>query len=85
MQINYEDLRKWLKEYTDSINFGKINVSDLVTESTFTQPSKASNFSNSTSGKTVIKFECDTIKLELKENYDKAFLFNLLEVLAYAK
>lgn len=85
MQINHEDLRRWLKENTDSINFGKINVSDLVTKSTFTPSSKAANFSNSTLSKTVIKFECDTIKLELKENYDRAFLSNLLEVLVYAK
>ncbi len=81
MNIDHEDLRKWLKENTDSINFGKINVSELVAK----QITTATTQNTSNSNKTIIKFECDTIKLELKENYDKAFLSNLLGVLVYVK
>ncbi len=81
MNIPYDDFKNWLKENTDSINFGKINVSKLVRKPTITNTTQ--NISNA--NKTIIKFECDTIKLELKENYDKAFLSNLLGVLVYVK
>ncbi len=81
MGIDHKDLKNWLKENTDSINFGKINVSELVGKQITTTTTQ----DTSNSSKTIIKFECDTIKLELKENYDKAFLSNLLGVLVYVK
>ncbi len=74
MRINVDDLKQWLKDYKEPSEFGKINVSDIVN----------TNLNSSTKSST-IKFESETIKLELKENYDKVFLSKLLEVIIYAK
>lgn len=74
MNISSEDLKQWLKEDSGEALFGKIELSDV---------SKA--HANIVPSKTSIKFETDTIKIELKENFDKALLMNLMEVLINVK
>lgn len=76
MKIDVEDLKLWLKDYKEPAPYGKIDASQMMGQTTTPVPS----------GKTgTIKFESETIKLELKENYDKVFLSKLLEVIIYAK
>lgn len=74
MNINSEDLKRWLKEDKGTALFGKIEMSDIV------QTPR-----NATSTKTAIKFESDTIKIELKENFDKTLLMNMMEVVMNVK
>ena len=74
MNINPEELKQWLKEDRGETLFGKIELSNI---------SKAHE--NMVPAKTAIKFETDTIKIELKENFDKAMLMNVMEVLINVK
>ena len=74
MNINSEDLKKWLKEDNGSALFGKIELSEIAKAPVTVIPNK-----------TAIKFESDTIKIELKENFDKALLRNLMEVIMNVK
>ncbi len=74
MKINPEDLKQWLKEDDGSALFGKIEMSNIV-----------GTPSSTLIKRTAIKFESENIKIELKENYDKALLMNLMEVLINVK
>lgn len=74
MNINSTELKQWLKEDKGEALFGKIDMIDIIQPPT-----------NSVSTKTAIKFESDTIKIELKENFDKLLLTNLMEVLINVK
>ena len=71
---NPEDLKQWLKEDDGSALFGKIEMSNIV-----------GTPSSTLIKRTAIKFESENIKIELKENYDKALLMNLMEVLINVK
>ncbi len=62
MSISSEDLKQWLKEDRGEALFGKIELSEVTKAPVNIAPSK-----------TAIKFERDTIKIELKENFDKKF------------
>lgn len=73
MQINANELKRWLKEDKGEALFGKIEMSKIKKEEKIP------------SNKTAIKFESETIKIELKENYDKTLLVNLMEVLINVK
>ena len=73
MKIEAEDLKRWLKEDKGQAMFGKIEMSEIRKEE------------KTPSNRTAIKFESDTIKIELKANYDKALLVNLMEVLINVK
>lgn len=70
MQIRYEDMKEWLKEYKNLPAFGVINIQ--AQQTTVTPKIKSS---------TPIKFETDTIKIELKSGYDKQLLQQMVEVL----
>lgn len=70
MNINSEDLKRCLKEDDGSALFGKIELSEIEKAPATVAPTK-----------TAMKFESDTIKIELKENFDKALLINIMEVL----
>ncbi len=74
MNIRPEELKQWLKEDNGSALFGKIEMSDIVRTPVSTSTSR-----------TAIKFESKNIKIELKENYDKVLLMNLMEVLLNVK
>ncbi len=74
MKINPEDLKQWLKKDNGSALFGKIEMKDIIEEP-----------SSTLAKRTAIKFESKNIKIELKENYDKELLMNLMEVLINVK
>ena len=74
MKINPEALKQWIKEDDGSALFGKIEMSEVL------KPP-----SSTLANKTAIKFESENIKIELKENYDKVLLMNLMEVLINVK
>ena len=74
MNIKPEDLKQWLKEDNGSALFGKIEITDIVKDS-----------SSTLAKRTAIKFESENIKIELKENYDKVLLMKLMEVLINVK
>ncbi len=74
MSISSEDLKQWLKEDRGEALFGKIELSEVAKAPINVAPVK-----------TAIKFESDTIKIELKENFDKALLMNMMEVFINVK
>ena len=74
MKIDPNDLKQWLKEYSETALFGKIEMSEIK---------KAEE--STPSNKTAIKFESENIKIELKVNYDKTLLKNLMEVFINVK
>ena len=74
MNISPEDLKQWLKDDRGEALFGKIELSEVVKPPVNIIPAK-----------TAIKFEGDTIKIELKENFDKELLMNMMEVFMNVK
>ncbi len=70
MDINVEDLKQWLKEYKEPLPYGAINLAEIMEQQ---KEKTTKNIS--------IKFETDTIKVELKENYDKDVLKKVLDLL----
>ena len=84
MRIAQEDLKQWLKEITHIPKFGEIKIAELeesrVTDVTNIGITTCTTTSQTT-GITPIKFETDTIKLELKPNYDKSMLLKLIQVI----
>ena len=85
MQINVQDLKTWLKEHRHIPKFGEIKVADLVSkqENLLEQETQVLNATaNKDNNKsTPIKIETDTIKLELKPNFDKGLLIRLVEAI----
>ncbi len=69
MNINVEDLKKWLKEYKEPLPYGAINLTKLIEQPK--EPTKG----------IYVKFTTDAINVELKENYDKDLLKKILELL----
>ncbi len=74
MNISSEDLKQWLKEDRGEALFGKIELSEMTKAPVTVAPAK-----------TAMKFESDTIKIELKENFDKVLLMNIMEVFINAQ
>ena len=74
MQIRYDDMKSWLKEYKNLPAFGKIDVKAIAEKESTTVQQKVEDAAP-------IKFETDTIKLELKPGYDKELLQQMMEVL----
>ena len=74
INISPEDLKQWLKDDRGEALFGKIELSEVVKPPVNIIPAK-----------TAIKFESDTIKIELKANFDKELLMNMMEVFMNVK
>ena len=68
MEIRYDDMKEWLKEYKNPPTFGKIDV-------------KAITMEKENKSKCPITFENETIKIELYPGYDKKLLLQMVEVL----
>ncbi len=85
MLIDAVELKAWIKEYQELPMFGKINVSELIEGKNVERNAmhiKEEAKSGTPEHKSEsIKFESPTIKIELKENYNKEMLKKLLEVL----
>ena len=69
MGINVEDLKLWLKNYKEPAMFGSINLSNLMEQ----QGSKSSRIS--------FKFETESVRIEIQENFDKKMLKRILDLL----
>ena len=92
MQIEESDLREWLKEYKGLSAFGAIHINSQVVstpevaETKITEEPKIMTTMNITSNigvpKTILSFENETIKIEIKENYNKELLTSLIGVVA---
>jgi len=68
MNSNIEKLKRWLKEFKEPLPYEAINLAELIEQSK--EPTRRIN----------VKFETDTIKIELKENDDKELLKKLLDL-----
>ena len=87
MGIPGEDFKKWLQKYKDLPSFGtiKLNITEQPKVSTEVKAvSQVENVVTSTpviDTKTIITFDNGSIKLELKENFSKELLQNLVEAM----
>lgn len=84
MLIDAEDLKTWLKEYKELPAFRAIKIVEVGKAQTSSiEVAKAKISANPTSGeaKTIIAFDNGTIKLELKEHFNKKLLRQLVEAL----
>ena len=68
MKIPVEELKRWLKEYKEPPAFGAINLSKVFGER------------NVENEKSKFKFNTDSIKIEILENYDKEMLKKILDL-----
>lgn len=69
MGIEVEKLKEWLKEYKEPKPYGEINLAALLSE-----PKKENK-------KSSFNFNASGITIEIKEDYDKAILKQVLELL----
>jgi len=84
MLIDAEDLKTWLKEYKKLPTFGAIKIVEVdKAETQSTAIAKAEMSESTTLGetKTIIAFDNGTIKLEVKEHFNKKLLQQLTEAL----
>ena len=72
MNLNYEEFKRWLKEYKDLPKFGMIQLQEKVSTVSVVIPKET------TKG---VKFESNGIKIELADGYDKDFLVKIMEVI----
>ena len=75
MGIPGEEFRGWLKKYKELPSFGMIEL-NLTTDNEVMQTGTSSD-----EIKTIMAFDNGTIKLELKENFSRELLKNLVEAL----
>ena len=69
MGIPLEGLKQWLKEYKEPPAFGAINIANL-----FGEPSNQNTNAS-------FKFNTDSIKIEISENYDSNVLKRILDLM----
>ena len=69
MGIPVGELKQWLKEYKEPPAFGAINIANL-----FKEPSNQNANAN-------FKFNTDSIKIEISENYDSNVLKKILDLM----
>ena len=91
MQLDENDLKDWLKEYKHIPAFGAIQIDNTVapkssTKNTTEEEQKevtttvAEKTTEVTTGRTILSFENETIKIEIKQNYNKELLKSLIGV-----
>ena len=84
MGIPGDDFRQWLQKYKDLPSFGtiKLNITEPKVENELKPVPIKENVASPTSTsatKTIMNFDNGTIKIELKENFNKKLLQNLME------
>ena len=70
-KIPESTLRGWIANQSQQIKFGEIQLNETFTKTVVSRPNTI--------------FVSENIRIELKENYDKELLKNILEVLLNAK
>ena len=82
MRLDPIELKEWLKKYDEKSQvFGRIDLERVLGTNIENEIPNKSEKSNTTKSIAPVKFENATIKIELKENYDKELLKHLIEVL----
>ena len=68
MGIPVEELKVWLKEYKEPLQYGAINLASMFEQQ------------NDSSAKANFKINTDSIKIEILEGYDRNVLKKILEL-----